>query len=232
MICGLKWKTCNCPWFSYEAVENDRRNYLNFPPAGRAPEDAGRNLLPVDIGRHRAQEWLDEAYARRLVLGDHNAEDFYVGGGQEDVLNVGNAAGHFLNQDFVPRETPLPGRNIGQATAAAATVIAEHRRRTGAPNADLGRGQRLHPLLPVRIRLGRSEGVIPRRTATDYMSEAARHRPSIQNEAVERPHLQMGRRRQSTMAGLAGNTQAGRVGTWLDHVDDDPLDMRPGVPIW
>ncbi len=28
MICGLKWKTCNCPWFSNVPVEDDRLNNL------------------------------------------------------------------------------------------------------------------------------------------------------------------------------------------------------------
>lgn len=36
MSCGLKWKTCDCPWFTYQAVEADRLLHLNGgggPPA-------------------------------------------------------------------------------------------------------------------------------------------------------------------------------------------------------
>jgi len=31
MICGLKWKSCNCPWFNYEAVEEDRLRHMQIP---------------------------------------------------------------------------------------------------------------------------------------------------------------------------------------------------------
>ena len=37
MSCGLAWKSCDCPWFSYQAVENDRLLHQNGgggPPAG------------------------------------------------------------------------------------------------------------------------------------------------------------------------------------------------------
>lgn len=36
MSCGLKWKTCECPWFTYQAVENDRLLHMNVGgnPAG------------------------------------------------------------------------------------------------------------------------------------------------------------------------------------------------------
>ncbi|CZT53001.1 related to ariadne-2 protein [Rhynchosporium secalis] len=30
MICGLKWKSCNCPWFNYEAVEEDRLAHMRI----------------------------------------------------------------------------------------------------------------------------------------------------------------------------------------------------------
>ena len=216
MVCGLKWKTCNCPWFNYEAVENDRLNHMNIPQARRLQEDALRNLPRVDMVHRRAQEWFDEAFARRPVLGlddDDNEENIRMEGGREDVLNVGNAAGHFLNQDFLRRATHRLGRNIEQANNEADHLVAEQHRHAATPDADLGRGQRLHIHLPVRVRHGAAERLVPRRTPTDYMSEATRHR------------------RHSTMAGLTANTHAGRIGIWLDHVEDEPIDTRRFIPV-
>lgn len=31
MLCGLKWRTCICPWFSYDTVEADRLAHMNVP---------------------------------------------------------------------------------------------------------------------------------------------------------------------------------------------------------
>lgn len=31
MVCGLKWKTCACPWFNYQLVEDDRLNHMRVP---------------------------------------------------------------------------------------------------------------------------------------------------------------------------------------------------------
>jgi hypothetical protein len=221
MICGLKWKTCNCPWFNYEAVENDRLNHMNIPQARRVQEDAVRNLPRVDIAQRRAQEWLDEAFARHLVLGwddTGDEENSHMEGGQEDVLNVGNAAGHFLNQDFVQRATHLLGRNIGHVNGPADHLGAEQRRHVGTRDADPGRGQRLHIHLPVRVGQGAAERLVPRRTPTDYSSEAARHRPQNGGQ----PHV--------AMAGLTASTHAGRINTWLHHVEDEAIDTRRIIP--
>lgn len=34
MVCGLKWKTCACPWFNYQVVEEDRLNHMRIPEPG------------------------------------------------------------------------------------------------------------------------------------------------------------------------------------------------------
>ena len=31
MLCGLKWRTCECPWFNYETVEADRLAHMHVP---------------------------------------------------------------------------------------------------------------------------------------------------------------------------------------------------------
>ncbi|KAG7002033.1 hypothetical protein G7Y79_00029g063290 [Physcia stellaris] len=72
MICGAKWKSCDCPWFNYEAVENDRLNHMRVPQDIPVPQQ-GRNPAlgyQEELERRREQERADEALARRIqVLG-------------------------------------------------------------------------------------------------------------------------------------------------------------------
>lgn len=79
MICGLKWKTCECPWFNYRAVENDRLLHMNVPRrvpflAEAPPNPALRYQEEMD--RRREQERRDENLARRMqVLGIDGVDD-------------------------------------------------------------------------------------------------------------------------------------------------------------
>ena len=80
MICGLRWKTCDCPWFNYEAVENDRLQHMNVPQARRVHANGGGADLPLgyqeELERRREQEQRDEALARRVqVLGLDDDDD-------------------------------------------------------------------------------------------------------------------------------------------------------------
>ncbi|KAI9881637.1 MAG: hypothetical protein M1830_000202 [Pleopsidium flavum] len=268
MICGLKWKTCDCPWFNYEAVENDRLNHMNIPQARRAPEDAGRNVPRAyheELGRRRDQERRDEALARRLqVLGldddddDEDNEDDHLAGAQAGLLGIGNAAGHFLNQDFVRRATNVLGRNFGQADNAANHLIAEHRNNNMDAETPAHRNQPMpHAYTPVHVQLDGvlptltplrqhstasrrynnasqtrvSERVVPRRTTTDYATEAAHHRPDVEGGLAQRQRTNNDRRRHSTMAGWTANTEQGRIGTWLDHVEEDHVEARRVIPV-
>ena len=70
-----------------------------------------------------------------------------------------------------------------------------------------------------------SERVLPRRTHTDYASERARHAPAIGGAVVRDAAAAAGAiptRRHSMMAGLTRrrNVEGGRVGAWLQHVED------------
>lgn len=31
MLCGNRWKTCDCPWFNFQAVDDDRLNHMRVP---------------------------------------------------------------------------------------------------------------------------------------------------------------------------------------------------------
>jgi len=106
MICGLKWKTCNCPWFNYEAVENDRLLHMRLPgdpflPIPRRGEVRYRNY-DDEMNDRRRQERTDGILARRfqgLETGDRGFDDDY-NGGIGDIMGIGNGAGHFMNESF------------------------------------------------------------------------------------------------------------------------------------
>lgn len=96
IVCGAKWKTCDCPWFNYSALPNpDRLNDMRVPepiqviyrqvfraavdpmpppaPAGRPLPSARRGPPPEvtyqrDLDQRRRQERLDADLARRLQL--------------------------------------------------------------------------------------------------------------------------------------------------------------------
>ena len=207
MICGAKWKSCDCPWFNYEAVENDRLNHMNIPQAIREAIE-GMNMPRAyheEIERRQEQERRDEALARRMqVLGLDNSDDNDDNDDDNDdgVFAVGNAAGHFMNQDFVNRAAHILTAAYGNGQAEAADRMVreanaarpEQRMQWASPplpppppaNPSLGRPAR-PPLLRQHSTASRrynnqahtraSERVVPRRIATNYASEAAAHRP-------------------------------------------------------
>lgn len=120
-MCGDKWKTCECPWFNYETVEADRQLHMRERLGGHQPFDvppspprnsrqaAGLHPRNYDeeLRFRRMQEERDEAYARRLANHrDYDGDDF-IGGFDGDVNGLGNAAGHFMNDDYRPRPRPV-----------------------------------------------------------------------------------------------------------------------------
>lgn len=94
MICGARWKSCECPWFNYDTVENDRLQHMQVPLPARERFGGGRptvdvppspprdwpapGVSPFTGPRHRPQNYdeerilrrrqedRDEVYARRL----------------------------------------------------------------------------------------------------------------------------------------------------------------------
>lgn len=86
MICGAKWKTCDCPWFSQDAVETDRLEHVQIPihirsdPMsmrsellfdGELPLPAPRDFHPGTVppavtARPRPQNYEEEMLLRRL----------------------------------------------------------------------------------------------------------------------------------------------------------------------
>ncbi|KAI8624302.1 hypothetical protein F5Y19DRAFT_322923 [Xylariaceae sp. FL1651] len=134
MICGERWKTCECPWFNYDMVEQDELDHMPMPfPMVDRDRLGGSDSFPrapwpgsgyVHGGRprpsiyeeprplRRRQEQRDEDPARRHQHADTDEDDDYLGG-MGDVVGLGNAAGHFMNNDYRRRShsmtvTPHP----------------------------------------------------------------------------------------------------------------------------
>lgn len=103
MVCGIRWKGCDCPWFNYE----------NFD----ATIDPIRAQEALD--RRREQERRDEALARRMeVLGvDANAP------GDDGIFGIGNGAGHHMNANFIQQAREALTANYQVAEQAARGLL-------------------------------------------------------------------------------------------------------------
>ncbi|KAI1609255.1 hypothetical protein EDD36DRAFT_65338 [Exophiala viscosa] len=102
MVCGLKWKSCDCPWFNYEAVDAHLGDPLRYQQ---------------EMERRRDQEQRDEALARRMQrMGLGNAV-------QDDGYGVGNAANHHMNQNFIQQAREALTANYANAEQAARGLI-------------------------------------------------------------------------------------------------------------
>ncbi|KAL6245861.1 hypothetical protein RBB50_007014 [Rhinocladiella similis] len=100
MICGLKWKSCDCPWFNYQAVDAHLGDPVRYQE---------------EMDRRRDQVELDEALARRmqqLGLGNDADRDEF-----------GNAANHHLNGNFIQQAREALTANYAQAGQAARDLI-------------------------------------------------------------------------------------------------------------
>lgn len=121
MICGSKWKTCECPWFNYDRIDQDPLEHMQVPSPvpdrerldngdGIPPRDlrTGRGPLPgarprqttyeEDLYRRRLQEQEDEAYARRLQYGEPDDDGYMSDYGDDGGL--ANTGSRFLDDDY------------------------------------------------------------------------------------------------------------------------------------
>ena len=246
MICGLKWKSCNCPWFNYDAVEGDRLNNMQIPMPVEQPDQRPHRLRRPrpnnyhdEINQRRRQERADEELARRLqgVALEDNDDDYQ--GGIGDIRGVGNGADHFMNQDYIRAAHNILTGNFDHATAAANYVMGVAQARGAAgprrmaeryPVPQAARPPTPPPVLRRHTMREQaynaapttrpSERVVPRRIRTDYESEAAVHAPvgrAPQRTASAREPTTA---RPSVLAGLGGPRRGGnRVDAWRTHVE-------------
>lgn len=100
MVCGLKWKSCDCPWFSYDQVDIDG-DPIRFQQ---------------EMDRRREQEQRDEALARRMETLDVDAGNGFN--------FFGNGAGaHHMNQNFIQQAREALTANYQQADQAARGLL-------------------------------------------------------------------------------------------------------------
>jgi ariadne-1 len=196
MVCAAPWKTCNCPWFNYQHIEdNDRINDMRVPYTTRRQEDVVEVIEMPDEpspplarrsttrSRHRSSRDRDPDHAEqdlssRLRNSLHinptpTASETRRGNPVVEVYGVGNAMGHHMNDSYTVRPT---------ANVVAARTIP----RTSAPRASFFSRRTTQPA-PI--------------TTTRPSTAAA-----------------------SAMAGLSRDGTkrgANRVGTWLSHVSID-----------
>jgi len=101
MVCGCKWKSCDCPWFNYENVDAHLGNPIRYQE---------------ELDRRREQEQRDEALARRMqVLGVAEEDNGFIG--------VGNAASRHMNGDFFQQARNILTGNFRQAVLAAEGLV-------------------------------------------------------------------------------------------------------------
>ncbi|KAL9619276.1 MAG: hypothetical protein Q9160_006128 [Pyrenula sp. 1 TL-2023] len=209
MICGNRWKTCDCPWFNYEAVEADRLLHMNIGQARRMYADGGGRAplrYQEEMDRRREQEQRDGEIARRMqqVLGLDDRPNDLAGYNNihHDTVGIGNAAGHFLNQDFRQQPHDFLSGNFQHAAIEGLLNGAIPGRENPLPPPPFeippqppppfhppNPNEMNHPALPLRQHSAASraynnasstrpsERVVPGRRATDYAAEATRHRP-------------------------------------------------------
>lgn len=209
MICGNKWKTCDCPWFNYEAVEADRLEHMNMAQGQRVHNDEDRRA-PIryqeEMDRRRHQERRDEALARRMqVLGvEDDPSDDIQGDPIGQLFGIGNAAEHFLNHDFRQQARNLLTGNFGHAAQAAERLL------NGAVTG------RENPLPPAPFELD-----APARNAANQTAQLLRHGAS--NTALD-----------TAGAGRRSNDQANprrRAGNEaLSHATNELLESTVPLP--
>jgi hypothetical protein len=210
MICGLKWKSCNCPWFTYDAAEADRLNHMQVPGEPEQRPNRLRRARPNnfddEMNQRRRQERADEELARRLQrVGMEDGDEDYQGG-IGDVHGIGNGAAHFMNQDYIRAAQNILTATYDQATAAANYVMGVAQARGAPPPPENG----------------------PRRMVDRYPAPQAAPtaRASI-DEFGPRPPARRAMHRRTTpepspsvLAGLVGARRgSNRVDAWRTHVE-------------
>ncbi|KAL8899792.1 MAG: hypothetical protein Q9207_006015 [Kuettlingeria erythrocarpa] len=213
MICGVKWKGCDCPWFNYQTVEQDRLAHMNVPIVRRVVVDgqevdenhprAARGYQ-AELDARREQERRDEELARRIqALGVDQP-----GVGIYQVVDDAEFGAHIWGETpvnphtFVNRTTN--GISVSYNTARQPQpVLRQHSQASRAYN----------------NRAAAAERVVPRRAATGYEREAAVHAPlrsaTVGTGEASRMAATSEEPRGSALAGLTrGGVAEGRVEEW------------------
>ncbi|KAL8830888.1 MAG: hypothetical protein Q9191_001184 [Dirinaria sp. TL-2023a] len=207
MICGAKWKTCDCPWFNYEAVENDRLHHLQIPqPVPRRMPGNPALGYQEELDRRREQERADEALARRIQALGLDETDRHP----PRQVNVHEYLVHPqpppLPPELVRRAQDLLTGDFGNAQAEINRIFAPRpSQQEPLPRSNFAAPRAHHDNPAMRA----SERAVPRAFGAEDQNQRPRH-----------AHEQRaGEIRSSTLAGLSRATTEGRVDAWRRHVE-------------
>lgn len=207
MVCAAPWKTCNCPWFNYQDIEDDNRlndmrvpytpRHLDrvevvevieepSPPLARRSSTRARHRSERSREVNRADEVLAAHLQAQLHLNPNPTQSsLHRDDPVVQVYGLGNSGGHHMNDSYAIRSLPTSADRTAARTAA----------RASAPRASF------------------------------FSSRRVTREPSISRQS-SRPAAA------STMAGLSKDGKkvgANRVGTWLNHiqVDTEAINTAP-----
>ncbi|KAL8996062.1 MAG: hypothetical protein Q9169_004338 [Polycauliona sp. 2 TL-2023] len=243
MICGVQWKGCDCPWFNYQTVEQDRLNHMNVPMPNvirrvvvvdgqevDADHPRAARGYQAELDARREQERRDEQLARRLQtlgLDPPGVEIYQVMDDDHDHgFGIGNSAVHHVNTHFVPPRPPPPPPQPAVMTMPSIPYNNNNARQAAQPTYPSVPRLQPQPVLRQHSQASRAynhhqttrpaERVVPRRSATGYEHEATVHAPlgsATVGLRVEEPSG-------SALAGLTrGGTAEGRVDEWRRWVE-------------
>ncbi|OAL00260.1 hypothetical protein IQ06DRAFT_222194 [Phaeosphaeriaceae sp. SRC1lsM3a] len=156
MVCAAPWKTCNCPWFNYQHIEdNDRLNDMRVPYTTQHPEDVVEVIeLPDEpsppparrsstrnrhrSGRERDVERTDRHLATHMQALHLNptpsASESHRTAPAVQVYGVGNATGHHMNDSYAMRPAAnIAARTIPRTSAPRASFFSRRPERQAPP---------------------------------------------------------------------------------------------------
>ncbi|TQN67284.1 putative E3 ubiquitin-protein ligase ARI4 [Colletotrichum shisoi] len=125
MVCGTKWRNCDCPWFNDETADADQLRDVQLPATIQRMErmdlaESSRSVRPTvassvpppppqPLRRSRSQEYDSSRLMRRFqenrdqeiarTLQSYEVGEVYDGG-YGDIVSIGNTTGHFVNDDY------------------------------------------------------------------------------------------------------------------------------------
>lgn len=246
MICGVKWKGCDCPWFNYQAVERDRVVHAQGFPAeagGRQNADHARAArgYQAELDARREQERRDEAFARQLQgMGIGGSPGAGIGAGVE-IYQIfddddDDAGDHIFQRIPVPpalnfahhRPPPPPDLSACQPfVTPQPSVLRRHSNASRAYNRNLSGARAAERVVPARQERGyerereifapAGRGGVERMGERPAMMAGARNELHNNNLfSAEQQHQPRG----SALAGLTrGGTAEGRVEEWRRWVE-------------
>ena len=228
ILCGSKWKTCNCPQFNDEVIAQMREEEMRNPFGFVIPEELGHHpeagipfreqVRRQQERERREQERQDADMAQRL-----GAMDF-LDPGQDpaaDMGVLGAALADALARPLRPVERPRQPPTHVRPPMGNRGYPGPPRRRYATGGTE--RHASDYESQGSRSRGTRAERVVVRREARDYRTEVETHRPIT----VRGSHADLrssrgtrARRSAAVMAGLDKKSTQGRVGEWVKHIED------------